>query len=134
MSSIEPVQTKTVILQCSDLLDEFDEATSGLPLSEHDPKEVVMQILFMLLQTGQNAMEDFHLLPELSTLRYPEQYEENPEKLSRLQYASQRMARQLKARLDHLKAFATQNNGRLDFPYTFAKWRRRDVELDHMPF
>lgn len=129
--------SKCFILQCEDLVHLFREETQGVPLGDHDPREVVLQILFLLLNAGNQAQEDFHLLPDISRLRFQDELEANPTVLSKLRSACFNMACRLNGRIDAIKGFhlaqADSKPGDV-FPYTVGEWRGHDIVLDHMPY
>ena len=128
---------KTYVLHCADVIKLFQEETQGLPLGEHDARNVALQVFFILLNLGSLGSEDFNRLPILEDLRHPEKFEDDPAALAKLQQASYTLAMRIYNRLQALKVFVDEgicSDPSVDFPFYFGRWHGNDAILDLMPY
>jgi hypothetical protein len=132
--SEDKVWPKAIIVSTRDLMAQFERDTHGLPLRPIDYREIVTQVIDLLLNFGPDACGSYQALPDTSRLV---QQDWPDDQLVVLKNASFQLAWGIHRQCEAL-GFRTcrSHSGEVmrDFPYCMGSWHGHDVLLDHMPF
>lgn len=122
-----------MVVDTRDLMQQLKHETANSKLTPTDYREIMTQVIDLLLNFGRRAKESYPLLPDVSRL-YDQDMDRNQETWLLIQSACFRFAVAVEAYVESLGAFRRLDSGHDDFPYVIYGWRGDDLVLEYLPF
>jgi len=129
---LDRVWPKKIIVDTTTMMQAFEETIYPLPLMPADYREIVTQIVDLLLNFGTQAAASYSLLPDMSRL-VTQGIQDDHLTHETLMRASQELAAALHCAVVQLGAIQYRAHGE-DFPYYLVGFHGRDLVLEHLPY